>query len=64
MTLVLKGKATLAQKVELMKLLFDAGVGPVIFEDQIEEEAPPPPPPARPASEPAAPPETGANKGK
>jgi hypothetical protein len=36
-TLILKGRATLAQRVELMKCLYDAVVGPVLFDDQIED---------------------------
>lgn len=35
-SLQLKGKATAAQKLEALKVVFDAAVGPVLFEDGIE----------------------------
>ena len=37
LTLVLKGKATPAQRLELWKALFLEVVGPVMYEDEIEE---------------------------
>ncbi|MGC4117036.1 MAG: hypothetical protein QM765_21240 [Myxococcales bacterium] len=46
-TAVLKGKATQAQRLELMKVLFANSVGPVLFEDSLE--AAPEPKKAQPA---------------
>ncbi|MBI5546542.1 MAG: pilus assembly protein N-terminal domain-containing protein [Deltaproteobacteria bacterium] len=35
-TLTLKGKATEAQRLELMKIVFDVAIGPILFEDSTE----------------------------
>lgn len=41
LTLILKGSATAEQKLELMKLLYDGVLGPVLFEDETASIAPP-----------------------
>ncbi|HEY3448163.1 MAG TPA: hypothetical protein VGK67_17530 [Myxococcales bacterium] len=65
-TAVLKGKATRAQRMELMKVLYVNSVGPVLFEDQLEaapepkKAVPEEPPPTIEDVKPQAVPDAGA----